>query len=34
MMGHKSTNLGERVYTHKTIDQLRTAIELIKKTQN
>lgn len=29
MMGHKSKDVGERVYTHKTLDELRTAIELI-----
>ena len=34
LMGHKSTGTGERVYPHrvyphKTIDELRTAIELI-----
>ena len=29
MMGHKSKEVGERVYTHKTIKELRTAIELI-----
>ena len=29
LMGHKSPNVGERVYTHKTIEELRTAIELI-----
>jgi len=29
MMGHKSKEVGERVYTHKTIQELRTAIELI-----
>jgi integrase len=28
MMGHKSKDVGERVYTHKTIDELRAAIEL------
>ena len=26
MMGHKSKDVGERVYTHKTIDELRDAI--------
>lgn len=29
LMGHKSSGTGERVYTHKTIDELKTAIELI-----
>ena len=29
MMGHKSKDVGERVYTHKTIDELRAAIELM-----
>ena len=29
MMGHKSKEVGERVYTHKTIEELRQAIELI-----
>ena len=29
MMGHKSREVGERVYTHKTLDELREAIELI-----
>lgn len=29
MMGHKSKEVGERVYTHKTIAELKTAIELI-----
>lgn len=29
MMGHKSGDVGERVYTHKTLDELRTAIELV-----
>jgi len=29
MMGHKSKDVGERVYTHKTIDELKTAIELV-----
>lgn len=31
MMGHKSAGTGERVYTHKTIAELKTAIELIQK---
>lgn len=30
MMGHKSKGTGERVYTHKTIAELKAAIELIK----
>lgn len=30
MMGHKSKDVGERVYTHKTLEELRTAIELLK----
>ena len=29
MMGHKSPDVGERVYTHKTVDELRAAIELV-----
>lgn len=29
MMGHKSKEVGERVYTHKTIQELKYAIELI-----
>ena len=29
MMGHKSKEVGERIYTHKTLDELREAIELI-----
>lgn len=29
LMGHKSPEIGERVYTHKTIDELRTAIMLL-----
>jgi site-specific recombinase XerD len=29
MMGHKSKDVGERVYTHKTLDELKAAIELI-----
>ena len=29
MMGHKSKDVGERVYTHKTIDELRAAIGLV-----
>ncbi len=31
MMGHKSKEVGERVYTHKTIKELRDAIELITR---
>ena len=31
MMGHKSKDIGERVYTHKTILELQTAIELITR---
>lgn len=30
MMGHKSKEVGERIYTHKTLDELREAIELIQ----
>lgn len=30
MMGHKSKDIGERVYTHKTVDELRETIELLK----
>lgn len=29
MMGHKSKDVGERVYTHKTLDELRQAVALI-----
>jgi integrase len=29
MMGHKSKDVGERIYTHKTLDELRAAIELV-----
>ena len=29
IMGHKSTDVGERIYTHKTIQELKFAIELI-----
>jgi len=29
MMGHKSKEVGERVYTHKKLEELKTAIELI-----
>jgi integrase len=31
MMGHKSKEVGERVYTHKTLIELKTAIELISR---
>lgn len=31
MMGHKSKDVGLRRYTHKTLDELREAIELIKR---
>jgi len=30
IMGHKSKDVGERVYTHKTIDELKQTIELLK----
>jgi integrase len=30
IMGHKSKDVGERVYTHKTIQELKEVIELIK----
>lgn len=30
LMGHKSKDVGNRVYNHKTLDQLRTTIELLK----
>lgn len=30
MMGHASRDVGNRVYNHKTIEELRTAIELLK----
>ena len=30
LMGHVSTSTGERVYTHKSIEELKAAIELIK----
>lgn len=30
LMGHKSKSVGERVYTHKTVEELRTAVELLK----
>ncbi|GHU37147.1 hypothetical protein FACS1894105_08720 [Clostridia bacterium] len=29
LMGHKSLDVGERVYTHKTVQELRNALELI-----
>ena len=31
MMGHKSKEVGERIYTHKSLDELKEAIEMIKK---
>lgn len=31
MMGHKSKEVGERVYTHKTIEELKYAIELVTR---
>ena len=30
LMGHKSKDVGERVYTHKTLEELRQTIELLK----
>lgn len=30
LMGHKVKDVGERVYTHKTIEELRAAVELLK----
>lgn len=30
LMGHKSKDVGERVYTHKTLDELRDTVELVK----
>ena len=30
MMGHKSKEVGERVYTHKTIEELKNALNLVK----
>ena len=30
MMGHKSSDVGERVYTHKTLQELKEAINLLK----
>ena len=32
IMGHKSSDIGERVYTHKTVDELRNTIELLRYT--
>jgi len=32
LMGHKSKDVGERVYNHKTIQELKTAIELLNYT--
>lgn len=29
LMGHKSRDIGERVYTHKTVDELREAVNLL-----
>ena len=29
IMGHKSQDVGERIYTHKTIAELKQAIELL-----
>lgn len=29
ILGHKSKDVGERIYTHKTVDELKAAIELI-----
>jgi len=34
MMGHKSKEVGERIYTHKTIQELKDAIELIDHEEN
>ncbi len=31
MMGHKSKDVGERVYTHKTLDELKEAIKLVTR---
>jgi integrase len=31
IMGHKSTDVGERIYTHKTIQELRKTIELVTR---
>lgn len=33
MMGHKSKEVGERVYTHKTIQDLKEAVELIENSK-
>lgn len=30
LMGHKSMDIGNRVYNHKTLDQLRETINLLK----
>jgi len=30
IMGHKSKDVGERVYTHKTVQELKDAIELLE----
>ena len=30
LMGHKSKDVGERIYTHKTLDELRETIKLLK----
>ncbi len=29
VMGHKSSDTGERVYTHKTLEQLHEAVDLL-----
>lgn len=34
MMGHKSKEVGERIYTHKTIQELKDAMEMIDATLN
>ncbi len=31
MMGHRSKDVGERVYTHKTIEEMRAAVELVTR---
>ena len=31
ILGHKSKDVGERVYTHKTIDELKHALELVSR---
>ena len=31
ILGHKSKDVGERVYTHKTVAELKAAIELISR---